>query len=257
MAFDKLEVQSVKHYTRSPAAITLSRHTKSSKPATVTISLRSDYVAEAGFSPKSTFDALIGTGEDAGKLRLVEAKDGKLCACFMKRTNAFFVRLGVIKAIGIDPCPRTPADARVITKGTIEIDIPELSPVADDEDADDAAGEQKAAAPVAAKPPSSHEVFLNGISVDLTDGEESVTFDGEGIVVSSIEAKLVTLLARPRPAPVAEAFIVANLWSKGGAPKNANEQLRQLCAGDLKAGLAKLGLNLAPVKGVGYQLKDA
>ncbi len=100
------------------------------------------------------------------------------------------------------------------------------------------------------------EVFLNGITIDQTDENESITFDGETVAVSALEAKLVKILARPRPAAVGEAFLVGNLWDKP-APRDATEQLRQLCAGDLKKGLASIGLNLASVKGVGYQLKDA
>jgi DNA-binding response OmpR family regulator len=108
----------------------------------------------------------------------------------------------------------------------------------------------------ARKGKSADEVFLNGITIDLTDENESITFDGETVAVSPIEAKLVKILARPRPAAVGEAFLVGNLWDKP-APRNATEQLRQLCVGDLKKGLASIGLNLTAVKGVGYQLKDA
>jgi len=100
------------------------------------------------------------------------------------------------------------------------------------------------------------EVFLKGITIDQTEGEESISFDGEGIAVSAVEARLVKILARPRPQTVSESFIIGNLWDKG-KPPNASEHLRQLCIGDLKKGLAKLGLNLNYIKGVGYQLKDA
>jgi hypothetical protein len=253
MAFEQLDVQT-KSAGRLPAAITLYRYGNSGEhiPAGTAISLRSDLVEQAGFSPASLFNVFIGSGEDAGKLRLVQAANGKVKACFMKRTNAFFVRLGVVAAIGLEPCPRTEIQARVIERGTVEVDIPELVPAADQE-----AAEGNAQAGQAAKAPPV-EVFYHGITIDTTAGEETVTFDGEGIAVSAIEARLVLLLARPRPTPVAETFLIANLWgTKQAAPKNAAEQLRQLCAGDLKKGLAKLGLNLAPVPGVGYQLKDA
>lgn len=255
MAFEQVEVHFAKAGPRSPAAVTLYRHANSDKPAGTAISLRADIVSGAGFTPESTFNLLIGRDDDAGKLRLVAAKDGSVRAVFMKRTNAFFVRLGWVAAIGSEPCARTETTARIIQKGTVEVDIPNLGavkllapPSKSDDDAPAASGDR-------ASPANGDEIFLNGITIDLTDENETITFDGEGIAVSTLEAQLVKILARPRPAPVSESFIISNLWEKP-APKNASEQLRQLCVGDLKGGLAKIGLNLNLVKGAGYQLKD-
>jgi hypothetical protein len=62
------------------------------------------------------------------------------------------------------------------------------------------------------------------------------------------------LLARPRPAPVAVSFLVGALWD-GKPPAGAIKQIEEM-TGDLKKGLAGLGLALNLVKGVGYQLKD-
>lgn len=95
---------------------------------------------------------------------------------------------------------------------------------------------------------------INGVLVDLTADEESVTFKGKSTEVTTRQAKFVRLLARPRPQPVAEAFLVGALWD-GKPPQNATEQLRTM-ASDLQKGLSPIGLNLASVKGVGYQLKD-
>lgn len=219
-----------------------------------------DATVNFGFTEKSTFNLFIGREGDAGKLRLVEAKGGKVQAVFMKRTGAFFVRLGAVAAIGTEPCPRTETEARVVEKGTVEVDIPEFESVkllappvgATAEPVLRKLGEY----PPRGKENGGAEIFLNGITIDLTDENETVTFDGEGIVVSALEANLVKILARPRPAPVSETFIIGALWEKP-VPRDASEQLRQLCVGDLKKGLAKLGLSLAAVKGVGYQLKDA
>lgn len=62
------------------------------------------------------------------------------------------------------------------------------------------------------------------------------------------------LLARPRPSPVAESFLIAALWD-GKPPSTAADQLRTM-ASDLQKGLSPIGLNLNLVKGAGYQLKD-
>ena len=247
MAFERIALQIGK--IKSSAGITITQNGKT------VVALRKDIVSKVGFKAKDTFSALLGIDDDHGKLRIVADKAGVACARELKKTGAFFFNLGIVPAIGVTPHKQRPIEARVVDGG-IEIDIPEddgpklLAPPK-------ANGTAKAdgGAP-AGKGKQADEVFLNGISIDQTDGEESVTFDGEGVAVSAQEAKLVKILARPRPQPVAEAFIIGNLWDKG-APRNAAEQLRQLCAGDLKKSLAKIGLNLNAVKGVGYQLKDA
>lgn len=253
MAFERLEVRVRPPAEKSPAAIGLSMWgaRRSGKPIVI-VSLHADLVEQARFDASSRFNVFIGTGDDSGKLRLSADPRGIVPARVFKTTKAFFVNLGYVEQIGSAPARKTPTDARVISPGTVEIDIPEF-------DFEPEINYLPAPAkPEATAPGKSGmgEIFLNGISIDLTDGEETITFDGEGIAVDPLEARLVKLLARPRPAPVAETFLIANLWD-GKAPKNAPDIIRQLCAGDLKKGLAKLGLVLAPVKGVGYQLKDA
>lgn len=244
MAFERIAVAVGK--TKASAGITITQRGKT------VVALRKDLVAAAGFKAKDSFAALLGTDDDRGKLRIVRDAGGVACARELKKTGAFFFNLGLVPAIGTVPHKQRPTDARLV-EGGIEIVIPEddgpkLLPPPAKQEAPPAAPKQKGG--------RANEVFLNGITIDLTDGEESVTFDGEGVAVSAIEAKLVKILARPRPAPVGESFIVGNLWDKG-APRDAAEQLRRICTGDLKISLRRIGLNLNAVKGVGYQLKDA
>jgi hypothetical protein len=249
MAFERIEIDEAK--AKSSAGITITQNGK------VVVALRKDVVAQVGFKAKDTFSALLGTDDDAGKLRILKAKDGVACARELARTGAFFFRLGMVPAIGVTPHKQRPIEARVVDGG-IEIDLPpddgpKLLPAPAKMPAN---SEAAATGGGARKGKSADEVFLNGITIDLTDGEETITFDGEGVAVSDVEARLVKILARPRPQPVAESFIIGNLWDKG-RPPNATEHLRQLCTGDLKKSLAKIGLDLNAVKGVGYQLKDA
>ncbi len=249
MAFERIEIAIAK--TKASAGITITQRGKA------VIALRKDVVAQVSFKAKDKFSAMLGTDDDHGKLRIVKDKDGVACARELLKTGAFFFNLGMVPAIGVTPHKQRPIDARVVDGG-IEIDLPpddgpKLLPApakmpANSEAAATGGGARKGKSP--------DEVFLNGITIDLTDENESITFDGDSVAVSPLEAKLVKILARPRPAAVGEAFLVGNLWDKP-APRNATEQLRQLCAGDLKKSLASIGLNLNAVKGVGYQLKDA
>jgi DNA-binding response OmpR family regulator len=90
--------------------------------------------------------------------------------------------------------------------------------------------------------------------VDLTLDNENVSFKGKSIEVTTRQAKLVRLLARPRPAPVATSFLIGALWD-GKPPQTAQKQIEEMTL-DLQKPLKGIGLDLKLVKGVGYQLKD-
>lgn len=251
MAFERIELALAK--AKASAGITITQRGK------VVVALRKDLVAKAGFKADGKFTAMLGTDDDYGKLRIVKDKAGVAFARELVKTGAFFFNLGIVPVIGTTPHKQRPIDARSIEEG-IEFDIPpddgpkllapptKLAKAADPPVAPAGGGQSS-------KKKSVDELFLNGITIDQTEGEETISFDGEGIAVSAIEAKLVKILARPRPQTVSESSIIGNLWDKG-KPPNASEHLRQLCIGDLKKGLAELGLNLNYIKGVGYQLKD-
>jgi hypothetical protein len=248
MAFERIEI--AVDQPRKSAGITITQNGKT------VVALRKDLVAQASFSVKDTFSAHIGTDEDAGKLRIVKDKAGVACARELKRTGAFFFRLGMVPAIGVTPHKQRPIEARLVDGG-IEIDIPpddgpKLLP-------------PPAKMPGNVAPPTSNGggarrssakvgETLNGITIDLTLDSESITFNHKTTEVTTRQAKLVRLLAKPRPAPVDESFLVGALWD-GRPPRDAGDQLRSIAA-DLKGGLAPIGLDLRTVKGVGYQLKD-
>lgn len=244
MAFERIALAIGK--TKASAGITITQRGKA------VIALRKDVVAQAGFRAKDTFSAMLGTDDDHGKLRIVKDKDGVACARELKKTGAFFFNLGMVPAIGVTPHKQRPIDARLV-EGGIEIvippdDGPKLLPpprreVATEKPAD-GGGARKEGGGTA----------VNGIFIDLKQDEESVTFRGKSTEVTTRQARLVALLARPRPQPVAESFLVGALW-EGRPPKDAAELLRQICA-DLKGGMSSIGLDLRTVKGVGYQLKD-
>lgn len=250
MAFERITIE--KSAAKAAAGMTITQRGKA------VIALRKDVVIKAGFKVKDTFSAMLGTEDDSGKLRIVKDKDGVACARELAKTGAFFFNLGVVPGIGVSPHKQRPIEVRLVDGG-IEIDLPpddghkllpSPSKIPPNIETEATVGGR------ARKGKHVDEIFLNGITIDQTDGEESITFDGEGVAVSAIEARLVKILARPRPQAVADSFIIGNLWDKG-RPPNAADHLRQLCSGDLKKSLAKIGLNLNAVKGVGYQLKDA
>ena len=278
MAFERLEVRTkAARSAEKPAAITLSRCGGSKRPAAV-ISLSQELRIAAGLSETGKFDVLIGRGEDAGKLRLV-ASDAGIVPARIFKNKAFFVNLGFVPEIGDFRAKRTPTGARVIARGTVEVDIPDFDRGGDEdivkalaatgtapaEDASPAAaivaaarkklngkGANGAAAPPAV-PDQGPIVTHHGVSIDFTEDDERVTFKGQITEVTSEQAVLIRVLAQARPAPVGESHIVQQIW-KNKPPKYATDELRRM-ASDLSAGLKPLGLELKKVPGVGYQLR--
>ncbi len=255
MAFERLEVRVKAGPEKSPASMTLTKQGGASRPAVV-VSLKPELVAMAGYTRATKFNVLLGRDEDAGKLRLVADESGVVSARELKRTNAFFVNLGYIESIGTEAHKKQQASARVIAPGTVEIDIPDFdSGDADEQTHEPVHGQDHAAAATGGtRKLGSAGVTFNGVTIDLTLDAESVEFKGKSTEVTTRQAKLVRLLAKPRPAPVGEAFLVGALWD-GKPPATAGDTLRQMAA-DLQKGLSPIGLNLVAVKGVGYQLKD-
>lgn len=247
MAFERIALAIGK--TKASAGITITQRGKA------VIALRKDLVAQAAFKAKDTFSAMLGTDDDHGRLRIVKDKDGVACARELKKTGAFFFNLGMVPAIGVTPHKQRPIEARLV-EGGIEIEIPpddgpKLLPPP-------AKMPGNAASPTsnggARKSSAKAGETLNGITIDLTLDSETITFNDKTTEVTTRQAKLVRLLAKPRPAPVDESFLVGALWD-GRPPRDAGDQLRSIAA-DLKGGLAPIGLDLRTVKGVGYQLKD-
>lgn len=251
MSFERIELAVAK--AKASAGITITQRGK------IVVALRKDIVAKAGFKATMTFAALLGVDEDRGTLRIVKHKDGTACARELKKTGAFFFNLGMVPAISTTPHKQRGIEVRLIDDG-IEIDIPPddgpkllAPPVKTAEKPAPIAAEDRPS-PKAANAPKSDTVTHHGVTIDTTLDKETVSFKGKSTEVTTRQARLVQLVARPRPAPVAESFLIANLWN-GKPPAAASNQLHTV-ADDLRAALAPIGLNLNFVKGAGWQLKD-
>ena len=283
MAFERLEVRApAGGRPGKPAAITLSCMGNAKRPA-VCISLSEELRIAAGFFDTTKFDVLIGQGDDSGRLRLVASNTGIVPARVFKTTKAYFVNLGFVPEIGTVRAKRTPADARVIKGGTVEIDIPDFdrggdedvvvkapavktasaiaaimadpaSRPADKKSANGKSGNGKRGNGHAPAPAAGPMVeTYNGVSIDFAEDDERVTFKSKTTEITAEQALLIRALARPRPAPVAEAFLISQVWKKS-PPKYATEQLRAMTQ-ELQNGLKPLGLDLKKIPGVGYQLR--
>lgn len=263
MAFEKLEARAKSGRAGLPASMSLTA--RGARPA-VMVSLTRELVEGAAFDSAAKFDALIGSGDDAGRIRIVQADEGVLTPRVLK-AHSFLIDLGFVASIGTQPHPKMYTSARVIEAGVVEIDVPDFD-AKDDDDADEdqaATSDREPETPVARPAPpqitalvrkaaSTKVESVNGVVIDFAQGRECVTFNGKTADVSARAARLVFLLARPRPTPVAASFLVNALWD-GKPPGHAMATLQQIAA-DLQKNLSPIGLNLAVVRGVGYQLKD-
>jgi len=252
VSFERLEVRARGGRAGGPAAISIGGPGAASGRPSVIVTLSPTLATEAGFYGKAMYSIYLGKDEDAGKLRIATDPKGIIIGRQAPRNTAMLFNLGYLPAIGRVRCRKQYTDAKVVEPGVVHIDIPDFPDAAetgDDEEENDAAPAEPAR-----KRQSSATETLNGVTIDLSQDDESVTFRGKLVEVTTRQARLIRLLARPRPAPVAETFLLKNLWD-GRAPNNAAEQLRMLCL-DLQKALAPIGLDLDWVKGAGYQLRD-
>lgn len=110
---------------------------------------------------------------------------------------------------------------------------------------------QAGAEPAAAVAP----VEANGVSVNLSEGAESVTFKGKTLSVSDRQARFILAVARGMPNPVDRSFIAKKVWPSGKVPEFYEQILGQFCS-TLADPMATIGLRPEGVRGVGIVLKE-
>lgn len=258
MTFERLKARYQNGTKKGPATISL---TGRGLPR-VNLSLSGPLAKEADLTCGEKVHLSLGAGMDAGKILIERADDGVFTTRVLKG-SAVLIDGGFIDAVGTVAQKKRSTTARVISAGVVEIDIPDFN-AGDDDDIDEEGDEPDSASssqpqkshpsPRTAAPKGAKAETVNGITVDLTLDNESITFAGKALEVTTRQAKFIYLLARPRPAPVAVSFLINALWD-GRPPGSATSAVTQMAA-DLQKALSPIGLNLNLVKGGGYQLKD-
>lgn len=86
----------------------------------------------------------------------------------------------------------------------------------------------------------------------ISVGREEITFNGRRQRCTPRAAQLVGLLAKAKPNPIGDEFLIAKLWTQ--RPPNAGEYLDGLVheLGSLK----KIGLEVRTLKGIGRQITE-
>lgn len=256
MAFEELK-ERVSGTEMLPVSIRL---TNNNRPRVI-IALRKSFAESIdGFKKWTACSVQIGSGEHAGKLRLLFDSKGVFAVRHTERGGAI-IDLGYVAAIGTAPCELARTSATALDPSCIEIDIPEFEPLSSNEEQADESEADESEEEVAhdddstdgAPPaPKSADTF-NGITVDLTDDAEHITYRGVTVEVTKRQAKFLFLLAKNKPDVIAERTALNALWD-GKPPIHAGDVLKQIVS-DLGPLLKPLKLALNAKAG-GHQLVE-
>lgn len=272
MSFVTLEKRVSVTDLKAPASMSMRTYKGSKKPIAFVV-FRGTFLNEAPDIAKAKhFEVAIGDGTDAGKIGITPSAKGPFVARRLK-SGTFIIDLGHVPQLGMQPHKNHGADVALVD-GTAVVTVPDWSDESeggDDDDDDHEAEEIVArpaprAAPVA--PPSAaaptpvvkaarhpnavKSVEHNGVIVDLTPGNEAVSYRGETVDVSPRGAQMVVALARVMPTCIGDGFLIGKLWTikpAGGAAS------LDMVARDLSS-LKKLGLEIRNQRGIGRQLVE-
>lgn len=262
-----------------PASIRLKLR-KSGRPACV-VGLRRVILQKAKWT-SCDVKLQIGSGEDAGKMRLCKAPEGQGVAPlrFLKKDSAV-VDLGFIAAFGMKPKVSTAIEAKIVDPNTIELMLPNWEEVADAVDDDDPEEDPpaRAAAPEPEKfrpeprspsldnraprpqtPPlrigNGHEAAKNAPPIEkfgvrvLFGPTPAIFYDGENLPLSDRQATFLGHLVRG----LGQIMLTADLVQRMDIPASGGAAIVADEFEALKPRLAEIGLGLRHVQKMGYSL---
>jgi hypothetical protein len=163
---------------------------------------------------------------------------------FMMQTFDFNAQFNAARATSID----TGAKVALILAGLVAAHIAR-APMPPEETVKPAPARSASRSAIVSRP--STQSTATGPRV-ISTGREEVTFAGKHVRVTPRAAQLVGLLAKAKPNPIGDDFLIAKLWS--ARPANAGEYLDSLVheLGVLK----KIGLEVRTLRGIGRQIVE-
>ncbi|MGJ5149842.1 hypothetical protein [Bradyrhizobium sp. HKCCYLR1023] len=241
------------------------------------VGLRASFLASSGFGEASAYRLGVGRDEDAGKIALWPDASGPFTA--RKAHNARCIDLGHVATLRAAPCKAHAARVEM-RDGRAIITLPAMDAAesaggharGEDEPGEtfsplpsapaqtapartpprkESSGSAASRTPEPVKAPAAAQmVEFPEVTINLAEGNETVTRNGESLSVSPRGARLVAALARVMPNCVGDDFLIQRLWDK--KPAGGAASLEMVIA-DLK-GLSKLGLEIRNQRGIGRQL---
>ena len=258
MGFQKL--QSIVSAAAATAPVTV----RLTKRAAVVIHIKKSFIGGAADNALWTrADVSLGDGDDEGKLMIEPSASGLVAVAQLK--HAVTINIGRIDGIGPGPSKSHPAVANIFCDNIV-LTIPELPQVeieevesdeaddaGQDETEDDESDDADDAGTDAAPPPAAKGETFGGVTIDLSDGDESIMNRGVMVEVTKRQAKLVYLLAKNRTTGCTRGFLLNALWD-GAPPSHASDTLDSIIH-DIAEVLAAAKLAVVP-KALGFKLVD-
>lgn len=217
---------------------------------------------------KRAYDVLIGSGDDAGKMRVQAAKTGH--ASYRRMRNYLIFNLGIVPSLPSRQIDKQRLDAKAIDAATLEIVLPnwDALPLQDDEDEDERADGRADVPPPSrraivapphgaarpAKPASGAqtEIVRNGITLDVTLDEETITFGKKTMDISTRQAAVAAALLRAMPSNVGREWLCRNVLTD--IPAHARDVSLDMIFRDLAKACSAVGLELKVTPKVGVML---
>lgn len=260
MSFVKLEKRVSVRDVKTGASMSMRVYRGSPKPIAF-LSLRSQFLEQTNFGKALQFDVSIGQDENAGKIRVVPNAKGIFPGRRLKHGGAVLIDLGHVPQFGDHEHKNQSADA-IFVDGAAIITIPQWNDDdAEDEDEEDEprTSPKTASAPASSTPAASapktaaRSITHNGVTINLTEDGEAVTFKGRTVDVSPRGARLVEALAKVMPSCIGDSQLISILWGTNRPPSPLTHL--DMVVRDL-ASLKKIGLELRNQKGIGKQLTE-
>lgn len=257
--------------TKLGASMSMRIYNSSPKPVAF-LSLRKHFLATTNFGDALKFDVAIGEGDSAGKIRITASKSGIFSGRQLQK-GSVVIDLGHIPALGDAEHKNRSAEV-VFVDGAAIVTVPDWQRDVEDDDDGDGDDDDRpsftSSKPAAAAPRETYNPATppraasaaagpkaathKGITINLSAGNESVSYRGNTIEVSPRGAKLVEMLAKVTPACIGDAAIVGRLWETKPSSSSAATLLDMVCA-DLGS-LKKIGLELRTQRGIGRQIVE-
>lgn len=259
MGFQKLTERQKSGSTSLPASVSIAGKER----PRVIISLLSDFCQQLGPGWEKC-DAFVGDGDDTGKIML-QCSPGGVFEVRQLRGSGKTIDIGFVPSIAEVAQGKRRTNAVLKSPLCVVVDLPDFSEEASE--ADGADSEADADGEVAAEsnverapsdiqqPPLPKQAggeLISGILICATGPLATVTFNGKTAHITSRQAELVAILARPRPNPVVVSFISDKLWA--GSPPSQAESTIKVIGNDVNPLIKPLGLAIRSVPGIGYQL---
>jgi hypothetical protein len=287
MAWDDVEARIPARIQVKQGTISLTRRGKANV-VRVNLSLRSELAAALGWKGGESVGLQIGSGEHAGRMRIVRGSARAIAQVRESRHGVIRFMFGVVPALGDEEREATPCDASKIDDDTVEVILPDWSAIAHESVDEDqvltiplhprssAPAKAKAPAPgaplaaPAAKPsvmspaapskpvaPKGAKVLtLQGVTLDLNEENESISHAGKTMDITQRQAVFFDALLVGMPAPIDRAFLRKRIFAERANTPQSDVQL-DLIARDAKAIAASIGLEVVVTKGVGIGLRKS